>query len=110
SFPQLAIGSYFKVLSATGTFEVTGDAFGQLGALLPGQGLRLEEGQFTRLTFRDTSGAPNLLYVLVAGDGFIDDRITGEVSVIDGEKARTLAGGMFAGAPSAPAPGAALFA
>lgn len=101
-FNLLAVGSYFKVLSASGTFEVTGDAFGQLGALLPGQGLRLQNPDgsaafFGRLTFRDTSGNANNLTVLVAGDGFVDDRITGEVSVIDGGKSRSLALSCFSG-------------
>lgn len=95
-FSLLAVGSYFKILTASGSFEVTGDAFGQLGSIQAGQGLRLQNpdttaAMFTRLTFRDTSGAANNLTVLVAGDGFIDDRVTGEVSVVDGGKTRTLA-------------------
>jgi hypothetical protein len=93
AFPLLASGDFFKVLSASGTFEVIGDQFGQLGALQPGQGLR--DTEFNRLTFRDTSGAANNLRVLVADGAFIDDRITGEVSVLDGGKARTLSNSAF---------------
>src|SRR5688500_10394922 len=94
SFPLLTSGDYFKGLSATGAFETTGDTFRTLGAILAGQGL--EGVAFSRLTFRDTSGASNTLRVLIAGDKFIDDRITGEVSMIDGGKARTISNAAFA--------------
>jgi hypothetical protein len=93
SFTLQVVGDMFKVLSASGAFEVTGDTFGSMGAIQPGQGL--DNTPFQRLTFRDTSGGSNTLSVLVAGTDFIDDRITGEVSVIDGGKARTLAGLSF---------------
>jgi hypothetical protein len=87
SFVLPAPADYFKVLSATGAFKVRGDSFGEMGALLAGQGLR--GVPFQRLDFIDTSGASNELQVLVAGADFVDDRVTGEVSVIDGGKART---------------------
>lgn len=104
AFPLQCWGTFFKVLSASGSFEVAGDTFGQLGVIQAGQGLRIESDApgkaavpFQRLTFRDRSGAANTLQVLVAGDGFIDDRVTGEVSVIDGAKARTMGGIAYSG-------------
>jgi hypothetical protein len=81
------------VLSATGSFTVTGDTFGSLGSLLPGQGL--DQNPFRRLIFTDTSGGANTLQVLVAGSNFIDDRITGTVEVIDAAANRTLSGQGF---------------
>ena len=93
SAPLLVEGEYFKVLSSTGTLEITGDTFGQLGEILPGQGL--ENTRFKRLTLRDTSGGINTVQLLVAGEKFVDDRITGEVSIIDGNLARTRANQAF---------------
>jgi hypothetical protein len=88
------VGDFFKVLSASGAFTVYGDTFGGVGAILAGQGLR--DAPFTKLQFTDTSGDANTIRVLVAGQSFIDDRVTGEVSVVDGGKARTMAGRAFA--------------
>lgn len=93
SFPLQVAGSFFKILSQTGAVGVTGDTFGTIGELLAGQGLR--EVDFQRLTFRDTTGAANLVRVLVADANFVDDRITGEVSVIDGSRAITMSGRAF---------------
>ena len=93
SFSLLAVGDYFKVLDATGTFEVTGDTFGTMGAIKAGQGL--DNTPFARLTFRDTSGGANTLSVLTAGENFVDDRVTGEVSVIDASAAQVRAGQSF---------------
>ncbi|HEX7890294.1 MAG TPA: hypothetical protein VF522_13115 [Ramlibacter sp.] len=95
AFPLQVHGDMFKVLSSTGTLTVTGDSFGNMGQVLPGQGL--ERTPFTRLLLTDTSGAVNVVQLLVSGAGFIDDRITGEVSVIDGAKARTLSLRAFSG-------------
>jgi hypothetical protein len=89
-YPLPVNGTMFKVLSSTSTLSVAGDSFGTLGAVLSGQGLR--DAPFQLLQFTDTSGGANLVRVLVADSGFIDDRVSGEVSVIDGGKARTLAG------------------
>lgn len=92
SFEILAEGSYYRILSATGSIEVRRDGGSRLAPMLPGQG---ERDEFQRLTLRDLSGAPNTGFIIVADGTFIDDRITGEVSVIDGEKARTIAGGNY---------------
>lgn len=91
ALPIMVQGSYFKILSATGMVDVTGDTFGTVEAMLAGQGLRGQD--FRRLVIRDRSGSPNMVRLLVSDDQFIDDRITGEVSVVDGNKARSVAGG-----------------
>lgn len=93
SFTLQATGDYFKVLRASGPVEVRGNTFGSLGELQAGQGL--DRTPFQALTLRDVSGASNTLRIVVAGEDFVDDRISGEVSVIDGSKARTLAGAVF---------------
>lgn len=89
----LAEGSYYKILSSTGAVEVQRDGGSAASPLLAGQGER--ESEFKRLTIRDRSGAGNVGVLIVSDGQFIDDRITGEVSTIDGGKARTLAGNAF---------------
>lgn len=108
SFRLPVTGTMFKVLSSTNTFRVICNTVGAIGAIQPGQGIRQDskEPPFTDLVFEDTSGAANNLQVLVADDSFIDDRISGEVSVVDGGKARSLAGQAF----QMPLTGAALAA
>ncbi len=91
-YPLLTVGRMFKIISATGAVNVTGDRFGTFGPILAGQGLR--DVDFSQLQFVDVSGAANRVTVIVGDSVFIDDRITGEVSVVDGGKARTLAGGI----------------
>jgi hypothetical protein len=91
----LVEGDYFKIKSSSGSLTVTGDTFGSLGGMLQGQGLR--DTDFKRLTLTDETGAINNGYLLVSDGNFVDDRITGEVSVIDGGKARTLSNIAFAG-------------
>lgn len=93
SLPLLVQGSYWKVLSATGDLEITGDTFGTLDTIQPGQGLKGQE--FSRLVVRDKSGAMNAVRLLVADEDFVDDRVTGEVLVIDGNKRRTESGRAF---------------
>ncbi len=94
-YPLLVQGSFFKILSSTAPVLVRTDKVGTIGELLPGQGM--ERAEFSLLQFTDTSGFANEVRVLVAGDLFIDDRISGEVSVIDGGKARTVSGAVFGG-------------
>ncbi|HEX7742849.1 MAG TPA: hypothetical protein VF442_10535 [Sphingobium sp.] len=88
------MGDYFVILSLSGDVEVTGDSFGTLGILAAGQGL--EATPFSILQFVDKTGAPNTVTVLIAGDKFINQRVFGEVSVIDGGKARSIADRAFA--------------
>ena len=104
AYRLLSMGKYFKVLSATGSVVVTGDSFGTLGEVRPGQGLR--DVPFTILTFTDTSGGNNDLEVLTADAAFVDDRVTGQVEVIDSAVKRTLSGqGFFASTYRAAAAG-----
>ena len=82
-------GGYYRIMSATGPVRVRREGGSQLGPLYPGQGERQE---FNRLTVTDMSGAANTGYILVSDESFVDERITGEVSVIDGGKARSMTG------------------
>lgn len=92
-----AAGSYFRILSSTGAIQVGGE-FGQIGPLLAGQGLRNK--QFSSITIKDLTGNANKGIIIVGDQDFVDDRITGEVSVIDGGKARTIAGNAFTWNPT----------
>lgn len=93
SVTLLTSGDYFKVKSSTGSLTVIGDTFGNLSGLLAGQGLR--DTNFSRLTLVDETGAQNSGFLLVSDGTFIDDRVTGEVSVIDGELAKTKSGNSY---------------
>ncbi len=93
TFSLLVMGDYFKIMSASGLVEVRGDTFGTIGSILPGQGVR--DTPFNRLEFRDMTGVVNAMSILVADEAFVDDRITGEVSVIDGGRIRTMAQAVF---------------
>lgn len=93
ALPLMVQGSYFKILSATGMVNVTGDTFGTVEALQAGQGLRGQD--FGRLVVRDSSGGSNMVRLLIGDDQFIDDRISGEVVVIEGNKGRSIAGKAF---------------
>ena len=87
------VGDYFKLLSCTGNLEISCDTGAQLD-LLAGQGLR--DYGFHVLTIKDKSGSGNVGRVLVGYSSMVDDRVTGEVSVIDGGKSRTFSGAAFA--------------
>lgn len=96
---------YFSAGSAGGadaTISLKHDAAGSRVLLLPGQGFRMGEGLIgRRWLVSNYAGAATITGRLVIGSGAIDDnRVTGSVEVIDGEKARTMAGGMFAGSPA----------
>lgn len=95
SYNLLVSGSFFKILSSTAAVGVRSNKLGSIGELLAGQGI--ERAAFDDLLFTDTSGFANEVRVIIAADLFIDDRISGEVSVIDGGKARTQAGAVFGG-------------
>lgn len=94
------VGDFFKLLSSDGAVEVVADTGAQLD-LLPGQGIR--GFPFNRLTIRDKSGAANAGVIQIGYAAMIDDRITGEVSIISGEVARTKAGVAFYGSTLAAA-------
>lgn len=93
AMPLLVQGSFFKILSSTGAVDVIGDTFGSIEYLMPGQGLRGQD--FNRMTIIDRSGGSNMVRLLIGDDQFIDDRISGEVVVIDGNKGRSIAGKAF---------------
>lgn len=88
-------GSYYRIISSTGAVEVKRDGGSGVGPIYAGQGERDEE--FKRLTLIDKSGAANTGYIVVSDGTFVDDRITGEVSVIDGGLARTITNSAFIG-------------
>jgi hypothetical protein len=93
SFPLLVIGDYCKILTSSGPLTLQGDTFGSIGPILAGQGV--QDSPFSRLVLEDESGATNNGTILIADNAFIDDRITGEVSVIDGSSIRAKNGGAF---------------
>lgn len=99
-------GEKFLVRSTTGPVDVRWKS-GRISALLAGQGYNVRKG-FDQLTLNNPGALPIVGVVQVADDDFLDKRITGDVSVIDGEKARTLAGGRFMGACQCLAGGAAI--
>jgi len=87
-------GSFFRILTSTGQLEVQGDTFGRV-PVYAGQGLRNQD--FTKLTLIDKTGAANIGTILVSDGEFIDDRITGSVTVIDSAYQLTLTGQSWAG-------------
>lgn len=102
----LADASYVRVLNSTGNVALSLDDIGPFGPIAAGQGFNLAanpQGQasFRRVLITDLSGSANAGNLIVADSSFVDQTLAGTVSVIDGEKARTLAGGMFSGGPSA---------
>lgn len=92
---ELAVsGSMVKLLDSNGRVKIFTDS-GASVQCDPGQGIR--NFAFQKLKIVDLSGSANTGFVLVAGSEMIDDRITGEVSVIDGGKGRTAANQAFIG-------------
>lgn len=103
SFTLLAEGDYLRIMSSTDTVEIVTDNY-RIGPIKSGQGQ--SDAPFKRITINDKSGNANIGTLLVAGSGFVDQRISGEVTVIDGSKLRTLANLAFTGYGSVPAAGA----
>lgn len=95
SFTLLVEGSYYRILSSSGALEVKRDGGSGVGPIYAGQGERDQE--FKRITLVDKTGAINSGYIIISDGTFVDDRITGEVSVVDGNKARTLSDSVFMG-------------
>jgi hypothetical protein len=75
----LVTGSYFKILTSTGSVRVTLSDGSNLNGIVAGQGMR--ESEFQRVTLTDLSGAPNSGQFVVASVGFVDDRVVGTVVV-----------------------------
>lgn len=88
-------GSYFRIMTSTDVLEVDSEGFGNLYPMSAGQGLRGQD--FNVLNLVNRSGVQNVGTILVSDANFVDDRITGEVTIIDGEKFRTLNGGALSG-------------
>lgn len=90
-------GTRCIVKQSRGTVEVRGVLDGggvvRLSGLQDGQGFSGK--QFKSLLITDTSGLDNDGYIIVSDESFIDNRISGDVSIINGEKARSIAGGRF---------------
>ncbi len=93
SFQLPVTGSYFRVMTATDVLEVQGDTFGNIYPLYTGQGLQGQE--FRSLNLLNRTGATNNGSILVSDGKFVDDRITGEVSIIDGGKSRTFSNSAY---------------
>ena len=88
----VADGAYLKLLNSTGPIRIRTDS-GITMKPLAGQGFRRQG--FTRIEVMDLSGAANVGSFAIASEDMVDDRISGEVSVIDGGKARTIANTAF---------------
>lgn len=82
-------GRFVKYRSGTGYIRVRLSS-GGYADLLPGQGIF--NMAFDSLTVSDRTGLANIGTILAGDFDFRDDRITGTVDVVDGGKARTLAG------------------
>ncbi len=100
-----ASGRRFVVKSSTGAVKINTNTGDSLQGIEAGQGLAMADGQqFSRLEITDMTGAANAGFIIISDDSFIDGRVTGEVSVIDGERSRTVAGGrLMAGVGFQPA-------
>lgn len=99
SMQMQVAGRYLRVNACTNPISVSIDGIGTLGAIGAGQGLKLPASvqPFQRLMFTDASGAVNNVTFIVADADFVDNTVLGTVSVVDGGKARTLAGVTFSG-------------
>jgi hypothetical protein len=81
-------GTRFLISSSLGAVNVRLDIGGRLANIQAGEGYKGR--QFQGLEISDASGAVNTGWILVADDDYTNNRVVGEVSVIDGGKARTL--------------------
>lgn len=92
-FPLDVQGNNFLIKSSSGAVNVKWQG-GFLANLAAGQGQNVPEG-FHRLDLTNSSSVTVYGELLISDENFIDKRITGDVSVIDGEKARSIASGRF---------------
>ena len=88
----LVVGGQYKILSSLGDVKIFREGGSGIGPLRSGQG---EKEPFNRLTLQDLSGAANTVLISVGAGTFIDDRVYGEVSVVDGELSRVLSNTAF---------------
>lgn len=94
-----ASGAYLKLLRSTGPVKIVTNT-GITMTLSPGQGFRRQD--FSRIEVQDKSGAYNKGAFLIASEDMVDDRIAGEVSVVDGGRYRTAANLAFWGSMNVP--------
>lgn len=92
-FPLDVHGDNFLIKSSSGQVSVKWQG-GFLANLAAGQGQKVPTG-FHRLDLTNSGSVEVYGEILISDENFIDKRITGDVSVIDGEKARSLAAGRF---------------
>lgn len=105
-----APGSYFYYYAgsaggADSTITLRGLSSGLRIILKPGQAFRLPAGQIeTSWVLTNLANVATIIGSVIVGDGDItDNRVTGSVEVVDGEKYRTMAGGMFVASSYSPA-------
>lgn len=102
-----AHGTYFYYYDggaggADATVSIKEDTGGSNIILKPGQAYRLPDSSrpAVRWSVSNYTGGGTIIGRVVIGSGEItDNRVTGSVEVIDGEKARTMAGGNYYGQP-----------
>jgi hypothetical protein len=92
SFVLPVEGCYVRIMGSTGAVELVTETY-RIGPIAAGQGQA--NTVFKRLVINDKSGAPNIGTLLIGGENFVDQRITGDVSVIDGGKNKSIAGLTF---------------
>lgn len=94
-----ATGTRCKLIAASGPVQVRTDG-GAVYDLLPGQGFNMPQGEAFREIFLSNGQATVNDGTLFVGDEtFIDDRITGDVNVIDNSAAKTLMQTQFTSNP-----------
>lgn len=93
-----ATGTRAKLIAATwGPLQVRTDR-GEIFDLLPGQGFETRDGQpFRELWIYNATGVATVGSLFVGDDRFIDDRVTGSVEIVDGERNKVAAGVCFSG-------------
>ncbi len=97
-------GKFFKYKTGTGAISVTTSG-GEVVYLLPGQ--YVSDIRFTRLQIKNLTSLQNSGVIIATNLNFGDDRIAGDVNVIDNAKTRAASGVDFMRFRSAPAvPGA----
>lgn len=80
------VGTFIKYKAGTGLIRVRLNGGGYLD-LLPGQGVN--NVNFTSVDVQDRTGAKNVGTILAGIYDFRDDRISGTVEIINGERTRT---------------------
>lgn len=83
----LYIGSYFKVLSATGAVDVTLEGQGTLPDLTSGKGLK--DTPYSRLVITDKTGSSNTVQLMCATQEYVDQTYSGTVSLTNLQGAYT---------------------